>query len=57
MALGRRRAEAVFNYLNTKGIKPDRLKEVSFGEGKPASTNETDAGRALNRRVDLVILK
>jgi len=47
MALGRRRAEAVFNYLNSKGIKSNRLKEVSFGEGKPAATNETDAGRAL----------
>jgi len=57
MALGHRRAEAVFNYLNSKGIKSDRLKEVSFGEGKPVATNETDAGRALNRRVDLVILK
>jgi outer membrane protein OmpA-like peptidoglycan-associated protein len=57
MALGKRRAEAVFNYLNAKGIKSDRLKEASFGEGKPAATNETDAGRAVNRRVDLVILK
>lgn len=57
MALGNRRAEAVFNYLRSKGIKADRLKERSFGEGKPAATNETDAGRALNRRVDLVILK
>jgi outer membrane protein OmpA-like peptidoglycan-associated protein len=57
MALGNRRAEAVFKYLNAKGIKSDRLKEHSFGEGKPAATNDTDAGRTLNRRVDLVILK
>ncbi|MFH0727650.1 MAG: OmpA family protein [Pseudomonadota bacterium] len=57
MALSRRRAEAVFDYLSAKGIKPDRLKEAGFGEGKPAATNETDAGRAVNRRVDLVILK
>lgn len=57
MALGHGRAEAVLKYLNSKGVRSDRLKEVSFGEGKPAATNETDAGRAVNRRVDLVILK
>ena len=56
-ALGKRRADAVFNYMKAKGINPDRLKEVSFGEGKPVATNTTDAGRAQNRRVDLVIIK
>jgi len=47
----------VFNYMKAKGINPDRLKEVSYGEGKPVATNTTDAGRAQNRRVDLVIVK
>jgi len=56
-ALGKRRADAVFNYMKAKGINPDRLKEVSYGEGKPVATNTTDAGRAQNRRVDLVIIK
>jgi len=56
-ALGKRRADAVFNYMKAKGINPDRLKEVSFGEGKPVASNATDAGRAQNRRVDLVIVK
>ena len=56
-ALGKRRADVVFNYMKAKGINPDRLKEVSFGEGKPVATNTTDAGRAQNRRVDLVIIK
>jgi len=56
-ALGKRRADAVFNYMKAKGIDPDRLKEVSFGEGKPVASNATDAGRAQNRRVDLVIIK
>jgi outer membrane protein OmpA-like peptidoglycan-associated protein len=56
-ALGKRRADAVFNYLKAKGINPNRLKEVSFGEGKPVASNTTDAGRAQNRRVDLVIIK
>jgi OOP family OmpA-OmpF porin len=56
-ALGKRRADAVFNYMKAKGIDPGRLKEVSFGEGKPVASNATDAGRAQNRRVDLVIIK
>ncbi len=56
-ALGEKRANAVFNYLKDKGIDPKRLKAVSFGEGKPVAPNTTDAGRAQNRRVDMVILK
>ncbi len=55
--LGDRRAKAVFEYLKSKGINPSRLKTVSFGEGKPIASNATDAGRAQNRRVDMVILK
>jgi outer membrane protein OmpA-like peptidoglycan-associated protein len=57
MGLGERRAEKVFDYLKSKGIDPDRLKTVSFGESKPVASNVTDTGRARNRRVDIVILK
>lgn len=56
-ALGDRRAEAVFDYLKSKGINPNRLKKVSYGESKPVASNATDAGRAQNRRVDIVIVK
>ena len=56
-ALGERRAKAVFDYLKSKGINPNRLKMVSFGESKPVASNATDAGRAQNRRVDLVVVK
>ena len=56
-ALGKKRADAVFNYFKEKGIDPNRLKAVSFGEGKPVASNATDAGRAQNRRVDMVIVK
>lgn len=55
--LGDRRAESVFDYLNSKGINPNRLKTVSFGEAKPIASNATDTGRAMNRRVDLVKIK
>jgi OOP family OmpA-OmpF porin len=56
-ALGKRRAKAVFDYLTAKGIDPNRLKAVSFGEDKPVAPNTTAEGRAQNRRVDMVILK
>ena len=56
-ALGERRAKAVFDYLKSKGVNPNRLKTVSLGESKPVASNATDAGRAQNRRVDLVIVK
>ena len=57
MALGQRRANAVFDYLKSKGIAANRLKTVSFGKSKPMVSNDTDAGRAKNRRVDLTIVK
>jgi outer membrane protein OmpA-like peptidoglycan-associated protein len=56
-ALGHKRANSVFKYLTSKGVKSDRLKELSFGEVKPVASNATEDGRAQNRRVELVILK
>jgi outer membrane protein OmpA-like peptidoglycan-associated protein len=55
--LGERRAVAVFDYLKTKGIAANRLKTVSHGKDKPVAPNNTDDGRAKNRRVDITILK
>ncbi len=55
--LGTRRADSVSIYLKSKGVTSDRLKTVSFGEGKPVATNDTEEGRSLNRRVELVNIK
>lgn len=52
-ALSFRRAEAVFRYLVNSGIAPERLTVEGFGESNPVATNETEAGRAQNRRVEL----
>jgi len=52
-ALSVRRAEAVFRYLVNSGIAPDRLTVEGFGKSDPVATNETEAGRAQNRRVEL----
>jgi outer membrane protein OmpA-like peptidoglycan-associated protein len=57
MKLGDRRAEAVFDYLKSKGVAANRLKTISLGESKPVSSNKTAEGRTENRRVDLIIVK
>ena len=45
------------NYLITKGIDSDRLIAKGYGETQPVATNETEEGRALNRRVEMRIIK
>ena len=56
-ALAEKRANAVSDYLKSKGINPNRLKTLSLGKSKPTASNATEAGRSQNRRVDLVIVK
>ncbi|RME94479.1 MAG: flagellar motor protein MotB [Bacteroidetes bacterium] len=56
MELSRQRAEAVFNYLTSNGIDPIRLRAVGYGQNKPIASNETEAGRAKNRRIEFTIL-
>lgn len=53
--LSERRASSVVNYLNGKGIKSSRLSSVGQGETNPRASNDTDAGRAQNRRVEFAI--
>ncbi|MDP4866101.1 MAG: OmpA family protein [Crocinitomicaceae bacterium] len=54
--LSENRAKAVVDYLVKAGITADRLKSAGYGETKPISTNETDAGRQLNRRTEFKVL-
>jgi outer membrane protein OmpA-like peptidoglycan-associated protein len=51
------RARSVMNYIVSKGILPGRISSQGYGETKPVSTNETDEGRQLNRRVEFKIVK
>ena len=54
--LSERRAIAVKDYLESKGITANRLTAMGYGEAQPVASNDTDAGRALNRRVELIVL-
>ncbi|MHB1143534.1 MAG: OmpA family protein [Thiobacillus sp.] len=54
MSLSQRRAEAVRNYLISKGIAADRLSAKGYGESQPVADNATDEGRFKNRRVELI---
>ena len=53
LKLSLRRANAVMGYLVKKGIAKDRLHAEGFGFTRPVAANETEGGRALNRRVEL----
>ncbi len=54
--LSQRRAETVKAFLLTYGIEPSRLLARGYGATHPVAPNTTPEGRALNRRVELVIL-
>ncbi len=53
MNLSVKRANAVKNYLIEKGILKDRLEAQGFGFTKPVASNNTEEGRALNRRIEI----
>ena len=53
-ALSERRAAAVVDYLAGAGVERHRLTAVGHGEDRPIASNETEAGRRQNRRVELV---
>jgi chemotaxis protein MotB len=51
------RASAIVKYLVTQGVAPERLSAVGYGEYQPVASNATEAGRAQNRRVAIMIAK
>jgi outer membrane protein OmpA-like peptidoglycan-associated protein len=55
MGLSERRAASVASYLKTLGISSSRLTTKGFGLTAPVATNDTEEGRAQNRRVDFLI--
>lgn len=55
--LGYGRARMVMSYFTSHGIRPQRMYLASFADTVPVASNDTPEGKALNRRVDIVILK
>jgi len=57
MTLSENRAKAVYDYLLIEDIAPERLKFKGFGATKAIASNDTEEGRAKNRRTEFVILE
>jgi peptidoglycan-associated lipoprotein len=55
LALGERRANAVREYLLSRGVSADRMQTVSYGEERPKYDNAREETRRLNRRAALVV--
>ncbi|HXJ48814.1 MAG TPA: OmpA family protein, partial [Candidatus Acidoferrum sp.] len=55
LGLSERRASAAGNYLVSQGVARTRVATRGMGETDPVSTNDTERGRALNRRVEVAI--
>lgn len=54
--LSEKRAKSVFDYLMLQGVSSDRMVYEGKGVHDPVASNDTPAGRALNRRVEIIIL-
>ena len=55
--LSQSRADAVRAMLISNGVSPDRMTTIGYGQDRPVATNDTDEGKARNRRTELVVLK
>lgn len=54
--LSQRRAQSVASYLSGQGVNGQRFAVQGFGETRPVADNGSDAGRALNRRVEIQLV-
>ncbi|MDR2814891.1 MAG: DUF5723 family protein [Prevotellaceae bacterium] len=55
MVLSEERANAVKEYIEKKGIAPDRIVTKGFGDTMPVASNATEEGRTKNRRVEFIV--
>jgi len=56
IGLSKRRAEAVSKYLVTLGVPAEKMRTLGRGENDPIASNDTDIGRAQNRRVEAIVV-
>ena len=57
LELSRKRAESVRQYLKGHGISGDRVLARGYGNAKPIATNDSEEGRAMNRRTEMRVVK
>jgi outer membrane protein OmpA-like peptidoglycan-associated protein len=57
LKLSQKRAHGIVDYLVSQGADRKRLKPIGFGKSKPIAKNDTEEGRAKNRRVELKVLQ
>jgi outer membrane protein OmpA-like peptidoglycan-associated protein/opacity protein-like surface antigen len=57
LELSKKRANTVMTYLLNKGVKSNQMKAYGLGQTKPIATNETEVGKAQNRRVEFIVSK
>jgi outer membrane protein OmpA-like peptidoglycan-associated protein len=55
-SLSMRRARSVMRWLQEHGVEPVRMEAAGFGHTRPIASNDTEEGRAANRRVDILII-
>jgi len=56
LELSRKRATAITSYLENRGIPRKQLLASGYGSSQPIASNETEDGRARNRRIDLIVM-
>jgi OOP family OmpA-OmpF porin len=56
LLLSESRAKACFNYLIARGVPAERMLPSGFGDTRPITSNRSDEGRALNRRVEFLMI-
>lgn len=57
LELSQRRAAAVYDFLVSQGVSADRMNAVGYGQAQPIESNDTEEGRAANRRTELRIVE
>ena len=53
LGLSQRRANSAASYLSSHGVKAERIFVTGYGESQPIATNDTEEGRAKNRRIEI----
>ncbi len=57
LQLSKKRAEDIVNKLVIKGIQPEKLRAMGYGESNPLAENDTEQGQSINRRIEFKLIQ